>query len=67
MKMLEENRPPCEPAQSKTLRSRTRGFVNHYKTLRLRSNSTVTSGQTYTPARRNCKGEVLEGLNPTAA
>ena len=50
MKMLEENRPPCEPAQSKTLRSRTRGFVNHYETLRLRSNS-ITSGQTYTPAR----------------
>ena len=46
-----EKRPPCEPAQSKTLRSRTRGFVNHYETLRLRSNS-ITSGQTYTPARK---------------
>ena len=50
MNMLEENGPPCEPAQSKTLRSRTCVFLNHCETLRLRSNF-ITSGQTYTPAR----------------
>ena len=48
--MLEEKRPPCVPAQCKTDRSRTCPFVNHYETLRLRSNSRP-SGQTYTPAR----------------
>ena len=54
MKMLEENRPQC-----KTDRSRTCPFVNHYETLRLRSNS-IPFGQTCTPARICSKGKMTD-------